>query len=72
VGWDVDLSGAYAGRHPLFVVRAQIPALRFDDDLIAVAVPAVVEGFQGTACFRFLNRFDYGNFGNPALFGLER
>jgi hypothetical protein len=30
-GWDVDLSGVYAGRYPLFVVRAQIPALVFDD-----------------------------------------
>jgi hypothetical protein len=40
--------------------------------LLAVAVPVVPEGFQGTAGFRFLNRFDYGNFGNPAQFGLER
>ena len=30
------------------------------------------DGFKGVAGFRFLNRFDYGNFGNPAQFGLER
>src|SRR5262245_25832412 len=72
VGWDVSLSGAYTGRYPLFVVRLQIPAIRYDDDVLAVGVPAVPEGFRGTAGFRFLNRFDYGNFGNPALFGLER
>ena len=72
VGWDVMLSGAYVGRCPVYGVHVQIPALAFDDGLIAVAVPAVPEGFSGTACFRFLNRFDYGNFGNPAQFGLER
>ena len=29
-------------------------------------------GFDGIACFGFLNLFTYGNFGDPALFGLER
>jgi hypothetical protein len=71
VGWDVSLSGAYSGRYPLFDVRVQIPALRFDANLLAVGVPALPEGFEGTACFRFLNRFAYGNFGDPSLFGLE-
>ncbi|MBI3412163.1 MAG: hypothetical protein HY040_27855 [Planctomycetes bacterium] len=27
--------------------------------------------FDGIACFSFLNRFHYGNFGNPGSFGLE-
>jgi hypothetical protein len=27
--------------------------------------------FDGIACFRFLNRFTYGNFGDPGQFGLE-
>jgi hypothetical protein len=27
--------------------------------------------FDGIACFRFLNRFTYGNFGDPNQFGLE-
>jgi hypothetical protein len=57
VGWDVSLSGAYAGRFPLYALRVQVPALRFDDDLLAVGVPVVPDGFEGTACFRFLNRF---------------
>jgi hypothetical protein len=34
-------------------------------------VPANPQGFEGIAGFRFLNRFTYGNFGNPAEFGLE-
>ncbi|HUY31727.1 MAG TPA: hypothetical protein VMV69_03030 [Pirellulales bacterium] len=28
-------------------------------------------GFDGVACFGFLNRFTYGNFGDPHQFGLE-
>jgi hypothetical protein len=35
-------------------------------------VDAVPDGFRGVAGFRLLKRFDYGNFGNPAQFGLER
>jgi hypothetical protein len=71
-GHVVDLSGAHSGHYLLFEVRVQIPALAFDDVLSAVGVPAVPDGFRGVAGFRFLNRFDYGNFGNPASFGLER
>src|SRR5215208_6552708 len=71
-GSFVPLTGAYAGgTYYLFEVRVQIPALAFDADLSAVGVPAVLDGFRGVAGFRFLNRFDYGNFGNPAQFGLE-
>ena len=36
-----------------------------------VGVPTNPRGFEGIAGFRFLNRFTYGNFGNPAEFGLE-
>ena len=69
----IELTGAYAGAYYLlFWVRVQIPALAFDADLTAVGVPAVPDGFRGVAGFRLLNRFDYGNFGNPAQFGLER
>ena len=71
-GFVVPLTGAYSGHHLLFKVRAQIPALAFDDFLTAAGVTAVPDGFRGVAGFRFLNRFDYGNFGNPAQFGLER
>ena len=43
-----------------------------DRPAIRVEVPVVPDGFRGVTGFRLLNRFDYGNFGNPALFGLER
>jgi hypothetical protein len=49
----------------------QIPTLGFDQYLRAVAVPHLPIGFDGVACFRFLSRFTYGNFGDPDQFGLE-
>jgi hypothetical protein len=69
-GPDIDLTGAFQGPHPAYLLRVQIPALSFDQDLRVVAVP-VCPGFDGIACFRFLNRFTYGNFGDPNQFGLE-
>src|SRR4051794_20636901 len=69
---SVALSGAFVSIFPLYLVIVQIPALGFIADLPVVGVPVPAPGFKGTACFRFLNRFDYGNFGNPAQFGLER
>ena len=73
-GSFVELTGAYASGafYYLFRVRVQIPALAFDDELDAVGVPVVPDGFKGLAGFRLLNPFDYGNFGNAAQFGLER
>jgi hypothetical protein len=67
----VTLGGAYIGSFPVYVVRLQIPALSFDHHLRAAAVPACPAGFDGIAGFRFLNRFTYGNFGDPSRFGLE-
>jgi len=32
---------------------------------------ALPPGFNGLACFGFVNRFTYGNFGDPSQFGLE-
>jgi hypothetical protein len=72
-GASVFLSGAFVGLFSIYNVIVQIPALGFVADLPVVGVPTgVPEGFQGTACFRFLNRFDYGNFGRSDLFGLVR
>jgi hypothetical protein len=72
-GSFMSLTGAYAGGTCwLFHARVQISALSFTASLTAVGVPAVPDGFRGVAGFRLLNRFDYGNFGNPAQFGLER
>jgi hypothetical protein len=65
------LGGAYQGSFPVYLVRVQIPALNFDHHVHAVGVPTPPPGLDGIACFRFLNRFGYGNFGNRAVFGLE-
>jgi hypothetical protein len=67
----VVLGGAYVGSFPAYVVRVGIPALGFDHFLRAVAVPHVPSGLGGIAGFRLLNRFTYGNFGDPQQFGLE-
>ncbi|MGC8643806.1 MAG: hypothetical protein ACP5XB_28430 [Isosphaeraceae bacterium] len=67
----VSLGGAYTGSCPVYVLRAQIPALSFDHHLRAAAVPACPAGYGGIACFRFLNRFTYGNLGDPSVFTLE-
>jgi hypothetical protein len=68
---DVRLGGAYVGIFPLYHVRVQIPQLGFDATVLAAGVPTNPRGFEGIAGFRFINRFAYGNFGNPAEFGLE-
>ena len=67
----IVLAGAYEGSFPRYVLRVRLPALGFDQNLRAVGVPSVPSGFDGIACFSFLNRFTYGNFGDPGLFGLE-
>ena len=38
---------------------------------VSLVLPGVPRGLDGLACFRFLNRFSYGNFGDPGQFGLE-
>lgn len=70
-GTSVTLGGAYVGSFPLYDIRVQVPALGFDQNLRAVGVPSLPAGFDGIACFGFLNRFTYGNFGDPNQFGLE-
>jgi hypothetical protein len=67
----VVLGGAYSGPYPIYLIRVQVPALGFDHHISAVGVPTTPAGFGGIACFRFLNRFPYGNFGDPSQFGLE-
>lgn len=65
------LGGAYSGTFPVYIVRVAIPLLGFDHDIRAVGVRSTPSGFDGLACFPFLNRFNYGNFGDRKLFGLE-
>ncbi len=67
----VILRGAYTGRFRVYSITVQLPALGFSQRLHTVGVPTLPSGFDGIACFRFLNRFTYGNFGDPGQFGLE-
>jgi len=67
----IPLGGAYVGVFPVYLLPLQVPALGFSGDVRAVGVPSALAGFDGIACFKFLNRFQYGNFGDPTRFGLE-
>ena len=67
----VQLGGAYSGVFPVYLVEVRIPQLNFDDPVPVVGVSQVPSGFDGIAGFKFLNRFHYGNFGNPDSFGLQ-
>lgn len=68
---SVSLSGAYAGTYTAYLLRVHLPALGFHQGVVAIAAPSIVPGLDGIAAFRFLNRFTYGNLGDPARFGLE-
>ncbi len=69
----VGMGGAIQGEYSVFTVQIEIPTLnlmrRFN--AVGVAAPFIFPGFDGFALFPFLNAFTYGNFGNPAEFGLE-
>jgi len=67
------LGGAFTGDFPAFWVYVSIRDLGFTEFCFAVAIPSSLlpHQLQGIACFRFLNRFTYGNFGNHDRFGLE-
>jgi hypothetical protein len=67
----ISLRGAYSGLFPTYALSVSLPALGFDRFIVAVGVPSVPAGFDGIACFGFLNRFTYGNFGDRGGFGLE-
>jgi hypothetical protein len=67
----VPLGGAYSGTFPRYRMRVEIPQLNFANDVFVVGVPDPPKHLDGIACFRFLNRFTYGNFGNAGEFGLE-
>jgi hypothetical protein len=67
----ISLGGAYTGSFPTYGLSVRLPALGFDEIVRAVGVPSAPVGFDGIACFAFLNRFTYGNFGDRSQFGLE-
>ena len=67
----VKLGGAFVGNFPIYGLAVQLPGLGFAKKLRVAGVPSAPAGFDGIACFSFLNRFHYGNFGDPGVFGLE-
>lgn len=70
-GHTVALSGAYRGSFPIQWVSIEIPGLAFSRSVRAAAIAVPPPRLDGIAAFRFLNRFTYGNFGDPTRFGLE-
>jgi hypothetical protein len=72
-GYEVALGGAIVGAYPIYAIRIEIPMLSWSRRVQVAAVPdtACPTGFDGIACFRFLNLFTYGNFGDRRQFGLE-
>ena len=69
----IGAGGAIEGRFKVYALDIIVPALHLVSLVNVMAVPAEIlpDGLQGVACFRFLNSFSYGNFGNPAEFALE-
>ena len=65
----VNLRRAYQGPHPVYVIRVEIPALSVRRTFWAAAIDSPPTGLDGSAGFRFLNRFTYGNFGDRATSG---
>src|SRR5271156_5739401 len=53
----VTLGGAYTGAFPIYALHVQLPTLGFAKYLRVIGVPAIPAGFDGIACFGFLNRF---------------
>lgn len=68
---QVQLGGAYRGPFPVYLVEVRISQLPFDEPIPVVGLSQVPQGFDGIASFKFLNRFQYGNFGNLDYFGLD-
>ena len=69
---QVQLSGRYVGWFNVYSMAIQIPRLKFSHRVLVAGVPEVPVGFDGIACFKFLNRFHYGNFGDRDHFGFEK
>jgi hypothetical protein len=73
LGAVAELGGAMVGSFLLYSVFVAVAPLAFGREASAVAVPPALlpSGLDGIAGFAFLNRFTYGNFGDPDRFGLE-
>ena len=68
---QAQLGGAYTGQFRVYSLVVEIPSRSFVDSIPVVGVAHKPRGFDGIACFNFLNRFHYGNFGDQDEFGLE-
>ena len=69
---QVSVAGTYSGWFNVYSIKVRIPKLNFLSSVRVAGVQKVPEGFDGIACFKFLNRFHYGNFGDPKSFGLKQ
>jgi hypothetical protein len=67
----IVLGDAYVGSYPAYLLQVEVPALGFNKAVSVAGVPSPPAAFGGIACFRFLNRFTYGNFGLASQFVLE-
>jgi hypothetical protein len=67
---QVQLGRAYSGWFNVYSIEVRLPRLGFADSVAVAGVLEVPDGFDGIACFKFLNRFHFGNFGDPGRFGL--
>ena len=67
------VGGAFQGEFPIRAVEIEMPTFKLRRMADALIVPdlGAFGDFDGLAAFRLLNSFTYGNFGNPAEFGLE-
>lgn len=68
---SVKLRGAYHGTFPVYLIHVRIPVLGQDRYFRAAGVRTLPPGLDGIACFRFLSRFTFGNFGSRDQFGIE-
>ena len=68
---QAQLGGAYTGAFWVYSLVVEIPSRSFVDSVPVVGVAHVPSGFDGIACFNFLTRFQFGNFGYQDRFGLE-
>lgn len=67
----IQLRGAYEGVYPVYLLCVRVPWMQEDQDVRAIGVERTPSGLDGIACFRFLNRFTFGNFGDREQFGIE-
>jgi hypothetical protein len=70
---SLQLGGAFTGAFPAVWCHVSVPGVGFASLCVAFAVPSarLPRNLAGISCFRFLNRFTYGNFGDSGVFGLE-